>query len=530
MSLAPPAPPERDQRDLLRTIAEGTAGTVGDAFLRSLARCLAAAFAADVAYVAELTDADPATRARILACWPGGELLPEGYEYTLADTPCEPIDRVDVISHPTGTVAPVPARRVRRPQRARRLPRRADARRRGRDDRLRLRALPRAGRRRARRSSRSCASSPRAPPPSWSAAATRRRCAPARRRSPRRARGSCTPPTRSAAGSGATCTTAPSSGSSCSASASTSRCAPRSASPERRRAPDRAGARAGPARRPASCASSRAGCIPPGSARTGSGRRCARSACNSPRRAAASARCPSSGCPTRSRSRSTTSSPRRSPTRSSTRARPSCASTSSGAARCCTPRSPTTAPAARRPGAGSGLHGLSDRLEALGGRLEVESAPGAGTRLRASIPIAPWRDGREPFIEFGYEGDGGCGRALDRADPRRQQDRLGLARPRVGPRRRAAADRPAPADHRPPRQPARGGRGDARRRAAVRPDRRGHRQRGERRAARRLEEWLAGHRAFYAGCRDEVALLLGEPGWRLTDGEPMVVTSFRRAE
>ena len=61
------------------------------------------------------------------------------------------------------------------------------------------------------------------------------------------------------------------------------------------------------------------------------------------------------------------------------------------------------------PGAGSGLHGLVDRLEALGGRLEVESAPGAGTKLRASIPIAPWRDGREPFIEFGYEGDGGRG-------------------------------------------------------------------------------------------------------------------------
>ena len=40
---------------------------------------------------------------------------------------------------------------------------------------------------------------------------------------------------------------------------------------------------------------------------------------------------------------------------------------------------------------------------------------------------------------------------------------------------------------------------------------------------------MASHRAFYAGCRDEVALLLGEPGWRLTDAEPMVVTSFRPA-
>ena len=60
MSLAPPAPSARDHRDLLRTIAEGTAGTVGAAFLRSLSRCLAAAFGADVAYVAELMDANPA--------------------------------------------------------------------------------------------------------------------------------------------------------------------------------------------------------------------------------------------------------------------------------------------------------------------------------------------------------------------------------------------------------------------------------------------------------------------------------------
>ena len=39
--------------------------------------------------MAELADADPPTRARILACWPAGEILPEGYEYDLADTPCE---------------------------------------------------------------------------------------------------------------------------------------------------------------------------------------------------------------------------------------------------------------------------------------------------------------------------------------------------------------------------------------------------------------------------------------------------------
>lgn len=35
---------------------------------------------------------------------------------------------------------------------------------------------------------------------------------------------------------------------------------------------------------------------------------------------------------------------------------------------------------------GSGLTGLRDRVEALGGRLEVTSAPGAGTLVVAEIP------------------------------------------------------------------------------------------------------------------------------------------------
>ncbi len=35
---------------------------------------------------------------------------------------------------------------------------------------------------------------------------------------------------------------------------------------------------------------------------------------------------------------------------------------------------------------GSGLRGLRDRVEALGGRLELESPPGAGTTLRATVP------------------------------------------------------------------------------------------------------------------------------------------------
>jgi len=36
---------------------------------------------------------------------------------------------------------------------------------------------------------------------------------------------------------------------------------------------------------------------------------------------------------------------------------------------------------------GSGLRGLADRLDALRGRIAVESTPGAGTIVRARVPI-----------------------------------------------------------------------------------------------------------------------------------------------
>jgi signal transduction histidine kinase len=38
------------------------------------------------------------------------------------------------------------------------------------------------------------------------------------------------------------------------------------------------------------------------------------------------------------------------------------------------------------PGNGSGLVGLTDRIEALGGRLHIDSPRGRGTRLSAEIP------------------------------------------------------------------------------------------------------------------------------------------------
>ena len=43
-------------------------------------------------------------------------------------------------------------------------------------------------------------------------------------------------------------------------------------------------------------------------------------------------------------------------------------------------------PGGARPGAGSGLRGLADRVASVGGTLHVESAVGGGTRLRAEIP------------------------------------------------------------------------------------------------------------------------------------------------
>jgi signal transduction histidine kinase len=39
------------------------------------------------------------------------------------------------------------------------------------------------------------------------------------------------------------------------------------------------------------------------------------------------------------------------------------------------------------PARGSGLLGLRDRVEALAGTIEIESPPGAGTRLGAAIPV-----------------------------------------------------------------------------------------------------------------------------------------------
>jgi two-component sensor histidine kinase len=45
---------------------------------------------------------------------------------------------------------------------------------------------------------------------------------------------------------------------------------------------------------------------------------------------------------------------------------------------------------------GSGLRGLADRVEALGGRLTIEERQGGGTRIAASLPVDSPGAGREP--------------------------------------------------------------------------------------------------------------------------------------
>ena len=45
------------------------------------------------------------------------------------------------------------------------------------------------------------------------------------------------------------------------------------------------------------------------------------------------------------------------------------------------------------PATGSGLRGLSDRVAALEGTLEVDSPPTGGTRIAAEIPLDPGPEG-----------------------------------------------------------------------------------------------------------------------------------------
>ena len=50
------------------------------------------------------------------------------------------------------------------------------------------------------------------------------------------------------------------------------------------------------------------------------------------------------------------------------------------------------------PGGGSGLVGLQDRVEALGGTIKIDSSAGRGTCVVATLPIATERDEDENLL------------------------------------------------------------------------------------------------------------------------------------
>jgi signal transduction histidine kinase len=94
-------------RDLLRALAEGTAGEIGEEFLRSLVRSLADAFDAKLAFVAEATRSD-GTHVRTLAGWYDGAPIPEPFEYDTDGQPCALVADRPVVAVPSALVERFP--------------------------------------------------------------------------------------------------------------------------------------------------------------------------------------------------------------------------------------------------------------------------------------------------------------------------------------------------------------------------------------------------------------------------------------
>ncbi len=92
--------------DLLWFLAQGTAGTVGEAFFQRLVEHLALALRADVAFMAELVSEDR-ERARYLACWEDGRLA-EPADYCLAGTPCAEVGDSDLVWYADGVLERFP--------------------------------------------------------------------------------------------------------------------------------------------------------------------------------------------------------------------------------------------------------------------------------------------------------------------------------------------------------------------------------------------------------------------------------------
>jgi uncharacterized protein YhfF len=151
---------------------------------------------------------------------------------------------------------------------------------------------------------------------------------------------------------------------------------------------------------------------------------------------------------------------------------------------------------------------------------------GEGTRLRATIPVVPYRTAREPFLEFGHAADGGLGaKLIEQVLAGEKTATISLAReweleggtPKIG------QQLPVMDHH-------------GRRHGTVEVVRIAVMPFGEVDAGSIAEhdpsapdaaEWRERQRAFYDAGREQTGALLGEPDWRLTDAEPLVVLRFR---
>jgi signal transduction histidine kinase len=86
-------------RDLLRTVAEGTAGVVGDEFMRCLVRHIALAFDARFAFVAEASDPG-GEHVQVISGWYDGDWMDEPFEYDTRGKPCALVVERAVVEFP----------------------------------------------------------------------------------------------------------------------------------------------------------------------------------------------------------------------------------------------------------------------------------------------------------------------------------------------------------------------------------------------------------------------------------------------
>ena len=178
------------------------------------------------------------------------------------------------------------------------------------------------------------------------------------------------------------------------------------------------------------------------------------------------------------------------------------------------------APAPRAAPACRGSRRASSRSAAA---LEVDSPHGAGTTLTATIPLAPWRTARRPLPRV---------RPRRRRRPRPAQDRRGRSPARAPPASRSRASGSSRAARRgsasacPSSTTPAAGTGSWRSCAS-----RSSRSREVDPASVDPEpgdsDWHTARARAYDECREEIAALLGEPDWRLTGAEPMVILTYR---